>query len=405
MTMDYDTLVIGAGLFGAAAGKHLSAAGGRVGILGVSEPQDVQAHDGVFASHYDQGRLFGIFARGALWSRLAALSIDAFADIAAASGVPFYAPVGRLHMPTTYLRGGGYVAETEAAHGLDVWHVTAAEAAAALPYLHFPGATAGYWERGRAGYLNPRLLVQAQLALAQAQGATLIRAQATAVSAHGDGLRVTTADGSSLTAGKVLLATGAFTNCFDLLPEKLPLLAKTETILLAEVPESEVARLRDMPSVDYGIESDVLEGIYMTPPLRYPDGRFYIKMGANAAADQYLDTFEQIASWFKTGDSDVMLEPLRRAFRALLPDVRVLSWQTGRCIITYTTRRNPYIDELLPGRLFVAVGGNGNGAKVSDGVGRLAADLLLGRPWPAGFPRADFAAGPEAIEMPERPWD
>ena len=44
--MDYDILVIGAGLFGAAAGKYLSAGGGRVGILGVAEPGDVLAHHG-----------------------------------------------------------------------------------------------------------------------------------------------------------------------------------------------------------------------------------------------------------------------------------------------------------------------------------------------------------------------
>ena len=403
--MDYDIMVIGAGLFGAAAAKYLSATRARVGLLGVAEPADVLAHDGVYASHYDQGRLFGILARGALWSRLAALSIDTFPQVAAASGIPFYAPVGRLHMPTTYLRGGGYVAETEAAHGLDVWHISAAEAAEALPYLHFPGAEAGYFERGRAGYLNPRLLVQAQLALAEEQGAHLIREQATAVHPAADHMRVETRAGNSYTAGKVLLATGAFTNCFDLLPEKLPLLAKSETILLAEVPESEVERLRAMPSVDYGIESDLLEGIYMTPPLRYPDGRFYVKMGANAVTDRYLESFEEIAAWFKTGDSDVLLEPLRQALRLLLPDLRVLSWQTGRCIITYTTHRNPYIDELLPGRLYGAIGGNGNGAKVSDGVGRLAASLVAGEEWPGGFSRADFAVGQQVIARPERPWD
>ena len=214
-----------------------------MGILGAAEPPDVAAHEGVFASHYDQGRLFGVLARGELWSRLADLSISAFPAVAQDSGIPFYQPAGRLHMPTTYLRGGGYVERVEAAHDLDVWHVSAAEAALALPYLQFPGAAAGYWERGRAGYLNPRLLVQAQLALAERQGAALIREQATAVTPEGDHLRVTTTAGHNYTASKVLLATGAFTNCFDLLPEKLPLLTKTETILLAEVPESEVERL------------------------------------------------------------------------------------------------------------------------------------------------------------------
>ena len=389
--MQTDTLVIGAGLFGAAAAKYLSQNGDRVMVLGPAEPANTTAHTGVFASHYDQGRLYGVLARGPLWSRLADLSVSAFPAIAAESGVPFYTPVGRLHMPTTYLQGDGYVAATEAAHDLDIWHVSAAEAAETWPYLRFPGADSGYFERDRAGYLNPRLLVQAQLALAQQHGAQLVREQAMTVQPRHDFLHVTTAAGNTIHARRVLVAAGAFSNCFDLLSQKLPLRIKTETILLAEVPPAEMERLRSMPVVDFGIDSPDLEGIYMTPPLRYPDGRLYVKMGANTAADRFPEQFEEIVAWFKQGDSDVMLEPLRRALRDLLPDLRVLSWKTGRCIITYTPHRNPYIDELLPSQLYVAVGGNGNGAKTSDGVGRLAADLLLTGDLRPGFERTDFA--------------
>lgn len=46
---------------------------------------------------------------------------------------------------------------------------------------------------------------------------------------------------------------------------------------------------------------------------------------------------------------------------------------THRCVITRTAHKRPYIDEIEPGRLYVAVGGNGQGAKAADEVGRLVA--------------------------------
>ena len=77
---------------------------------------------------------------------------------------------------------------------------------------------------------------------------------------------------------------------FDLLPRKLALRVKSETIILAEVPHSEVERLETMPAVNVDYENELLSSIYMLPPIRYPDGRYYVKMGCNNVFDQTLSS-------------------------------------------------------------------------------------------------------------------
>ena len=51
--------VIGRGMIGAAAARHLSKMGHDVALIGPDEPADFSRHDGVFGSHYDEGRIEG----------------------------------------------------------------------------------------------------------------------------------------------------------------------------------------------------------------------------------------------------------------------------------------------------------------------------------------------------------
>jgi sarcosine oxidase len=383
----FDYLVIGKGLFGSATVKYLSGEAGRVAVIGPDEPQDIASHDGVFASHYDQGRLAGRLGRGPVWTELAEQSIGAYRQIEAQSGIRFYTPAGRLYAPAASV-DADYLAEMAAAYDLDIRHLNAGELQASFPYLRFHGAEDGLFEDAPAGYINPRALIRAQLAIAEKQGAMVIREIVTAVTQAGDHLSVRTNEGNSYQARKVLIAAGAFSNFIQLdgsAKWPLPLRLKTETILLAETPESEAERLRDMPAVTYAIESPVLGEIYLLPPLLYPDGRYYVKMGCDTAADIFPETLEEIMAWFKSGDSDVHKAELVDALLSIIPDLQATSFQTGRCIVTYTTHGRPYIDEIVPGRIYTAVGGNGTGAKSSDAVGRLAAELMNG-----GSPNAAF---------------
>ncbi len=385
----FDYLVIGKGLFGSAAVKYLSRGAGRVAVIGPDEPLDHEGHNGVFSSHYDQGRLAGLLGRGPLWTALAQRSIADYGQIEAESGIHFYTPAGRLHAPADSVPAD-FVAEMTAAYKLDVRHLSEGELRAAFPYLRFPGAEGGLFESAPAGYINPRALIRAQLAIAEKQDAAVIREVVMAVEQTADHLLVSTKEGGQYQARKVLIAAGAFSDFIHIDGgEKwpLPLRLKTETILLAETPEPEAARLRNMPAVTYEIESPVLGGIYLLPPLRYPDGKYYVKMGCDTAADQFPQTFEEVTDWFKSGDSDIHKAELVDALLSIIPDLQVASFQTGRCILTYTTHGRPYIDEVVPDRVYAAVGGNGTGAKSSDAIGRLAAKCMISD---AGFGVTDF---------------
>ena len=299
----FDYLVIGKGLFGAAAVKYLSREAGRVAVIGPDEPLDPVNHDGVFASHYDQGRLAGRLGRGPVWTALADQSIGAYRQIEAQSGIRFYMPAGRLHAPAASVPAD-YVSQMISAYDLDVRHLSAGQLERTFPYLRFPGVEDGLFESAPAGYINPRALIRAQLAIAEKQGAEVIREVVTAVKQTGDHLLVLTKEGGQYQARKVLIAAGAFSNFIQLdggAKWPLPLRIKTETILLAETPESEALRLRDMPAVTYDIESPVLGEIYMLPPLLYPDGEYYVKMGCDTAADVFPETLNQVTAWFKSG--------------------------------------------------------------------------------------------------------
>jgi glycine/D-amino acid oxidase-like deaminating enzyme len=377
----FDYIVIGKGLFGAAAVKYLSKQAGRVAVIGPDEPPDIAAHDGVFASHYDQGRLAGHLGRTPQWTALAAQSIAVYRRIEVESGIRFYTPAGRLYVPAASV-APAYAAEMASAHDLDLHHLSAAEMAAHFPYLRFPGAPDSLYEGAPAGYINPRALIRAQLVIAERWGAHVIREVVTAVDTNGNQLTVRTKEGHRYRARKVLIAAGAFSSFIKIDGRDeppLPLRLKTETILLAETPGAEASRLHSMPAVSFEIESTDLNGIYLLPPLRYPDGRTYVKMGCDTAADTYPQTMPEITAWFKSGDSDAHKDALIAALQSILPDLETTAFKTGRCIITYTSHGRPYIDELLPGRLYTAVGGNGTGAKSSDAIGRLAAEYMTGQ--------------------------
>ena len=388
----FDYLIIGKGLIGAAAARYLSRVSPNTAVIGPDEPADWQRHQGVFASHYDQGRITRQLGRDPIWSRLAQEAIIQYSTIAAQSGVNFHTPVGGL-----YVAPPGQVAEH--LNGLGdrqppstVEHAfwTKEELAARFPYLAFPDGFQVLWEGPPAGYINPRELIQAQLAITAQQGAQVIRQTAVTVQPDAAGMRVTTEVGQVYRARRVLLATGAFTNCYELLPGQLALRVKSETIILARLPAAERERLRAMPTLIYEIDSPDLSEIYLLPPIQYPDGHYYLKMGGNTTADKTLASLEEMQAWMAAGNSDRLRPALQAALQAILPGLQATAWQTKRCLITYTAHGRPYIGQIEPGRLYVATGGNGMAAKSSDAIGRLAAELVAHGRWPATWDAALF---------------
>ena len=84
---NYKYIVIGKGMIGSAAARHLAERTDGVALIGPDEPRDPANHDGVFADHYDEGRITRILDPHLVWAKLARESIRRYRDMESRSGL------------------------------------------------------------------------------------------------------------------------------------------------------------------------------------------------------------------------------------------------------------------------------------------------------------------------------
>jgi len=58
---------------------------------------------------------------------------------------------------------------------------------------------------------------------------------------------------------------------------------------------------------------DAESGAYILPPIRYPDGRHYLKIGIGSTADPELRSVPDLIGWFKSAGSADNRRDLRRS--------------------------------------------------------------------------------------------
>ena len=175
-TATFDLAVVGHGMVGAAAARHAAMTGARVALIGPAEqPRALWSDLNTFGAHFDEGRITRKTDIDPVWARLAARSIDRYAEIEEQSGIPFFCEVGHL---TVSLLGSDTLSKRAAiARELDVREVQELSAAALssrFPYLSFPSDCSGVFEPYESGHISARKLVQAQAAAAAKRGCTLI---------------------------------------------------------------------------------------------------------------------------------------------------------------------------------------------------------------------------------------
>lgn len=378
MAADFKCIVVGRGMMGAAAARHLARQTDGVALIGPDEPDRKHDHAGVFASHYDEGRITRTIDPDPVWAQLANHSIGRYAGIADASGIDFYTEAGCLLAGPA--RGGAdrYVADVCAAAGrLGVATDILDDAALRHRFgcFTFPAGSEGVFEAGNAGHISPRRLVAAQTRLAARAGAAILADTVVSVRDSGGVATVTTVAGHRYTADRVLVAAGGFSIAAALLPDPLELAVFARTVAFFEVDAAEAARLRAMPSLitQPAVERD---SIYMLPPILYPDGRFYLKIGGDPD-DLQLDSDADIRAWFRGTGRDSTRDHLVRVMGTLVPDLAVRAITTASCVTTFTPTGYPAIGYTASPRIAVATGGCGKAAKSSDEIGRLGARLLL----------------------------
>ncbi len=378
--MDY--LIVGNGMFGAAIARHL-APHATVTVVG---PQARTDGPGAYGAHHDEGRIIGDLSRDLVWSELNRYARDGMTDLDPALITPCGALTATTRGGPDYLSVAAQIREQQSA---DIRTLTADAACASFPMARF-SRDETIWYQPAAGYFSPRRYVALATQAAQAHGATITSGTVRALHLSATGIEAELSDGRRLRAGAAIVASGAFAAGSDLLPVPVALKAKSEVYAMAELGDHQAAELDMMPCINRTINHPELADLYVLPPIRYPDRRTYLKAGANTMIDHWLPDPAAVRAWYDHGNDDGPLPALRQVLTGLLPGVRVRSWHTRRCSDAYTAHRHPYIDILEPGRLTIALGGNGRGAQAADAVGQLTAGLALTGQWQSDLPHDAF---------------
>ncbi|MCJ8518429.1 sarcosine oxidase [Pseudorhizobium tarimense] len=389
MAEHFRYIVIGGGMMGAAAARHLSEHADGIALIGQGEPPDYHTHQGVFASHYDEARITRRFDADPLWASFAARSIERYGDIETRSGIRFYTEAGCLfagpepQSDADYLRRAADVAK---ATGLAVERLGAPKLASRFPQFAFPLHLFGYYEDTDAGHINPRALVRAQKAIAAEQGTRCIDAVVTAVREEGRQVQVDTADGVVYQAQRVLIATGAFSNFHNLLPRPLDFRAAPRTVVFFELDEARLERFGTMPSTIVFTEREE-DHVYILPPLRYPDSKVYLKLGGDIESGS-LGSLDDVRTWFRSSGDPAEARRLTETALQLMPELSGCRTTSAPCVATFTPTAHPYAGFLPSSKVAVLTGGNFVAAKSSDELGRLGALLMR----EGGLGEADFGS-------------
>ena len=360
----YDAIVVGAGVFGAWTAEHLRRAGQRVLLVDKMGPANARASSG------GESRMTrGAYGRDALYTRMALASLAEWKQLSARSALPLFHPHGVLFFFDSMV---DYARESIRVHeelGLPIEVLDNAQLAARWPQIDFTGANVGLFE-AEFGALMARRAVQELVRDYVERGGHYVQAHAEpgASRLDGDNAEVLL-DGEGYYAHEIIFACG-------------PWLGKVFPELLSErifVTRQEIAFIAP-PTGDERFEPAALPGwadfnggdlYYGFPNL---EGR-----GFKIARDTHGVTFDP-----DTGDRRMSEEgmALLRAFVARrFPALADQPFTEFRVCQYENSSNGDFLIDRHPDRPgFILVGGgSGHGFKHGPEVGRIAAELALGR--------------------------
>lgn len=374
----YEYAVVGKGMIGSAAARYLSKTSDAVVLIGPDEPTvEWSTHDGVFSSHYDQGRITRCLDGSLAWALWATRSIAAYPEIEARSGIKFHYRSGGVHVgyntsdPTSNLNRVERIAHQL---GTAYDRYTSEAFRERYPEYHFDDELTVLHETGEAGYVNPRSLVAAQVKICEVQSTDIVREAIMAIDTNGSGVVLTTDGGQTIRAKRVLVAAGAWTEY--LTGADLGTIPTPRTVTLAQIDSAEAQRLKNMPTIIWqeGLDNPDIEYIYVLPPIEYPDGNTYIKLGGSLRQNSFPQSADELNRWFQGSGSRVEARALEQELRRVIPGLRTESVHSRTCVVTRRADENlPLIKPIVAGKVMVATAGCGAAAKSSDEIGRLAA--------------------------------
>jgi glycine/D-amino acid oxidase-like deaminating enzyme len=310
-------------------------------LVGPDEPEDFLRHDGVFGSHYDEGRITRTFDPGAkFWRNANRASIARYGEISAKSGVDFYREVGTLHVGPEENSNVALVAKICEEDKIYVEAFSDAKLAERFPFLKQTARIQGNFEPRNAGYISPRRLVQAQTIAAERAGVRIINDYASGISENRDAVTILT-HSENVDVERVLVAAGGHTE--PLLSVALGFTVFARTVAMFRLGKGEAERLSEMPSmrcIDPQRQSP-----YILPPIAYPDGHSWLKLGGDPA-DIVLKGDADIKRWFKSGGSTEAANHLQETIMDLIRDLKFEERRVVPCMTTFGKGGLPSIGPL-----------------------------------------------------------
>ncbi|WP_059014039.1 FAD-binding oxidoreductase [Mycobacterium sp. M26] len=260
--------------------------------------------------------------------------------------------------------------------GVQTEEIDAAEVARLWPFADLSPFAAFGWE-SRGGYGDAYQTAQAFAVAARAAGVRIRQgAQVTGLLTDGDAVTgVQLADGSRISAGTVVVATGVWTQPF-LAPYRVdvPIRVVREQIVMISpgVDIGPVPVFSDLVSLQYvrpEVGGDVLFGNSDLSDVATADPDDYL----NRATEDFVDlTVDKVGTRFPG-----------------FPEPAITTSYAG--CYDVTPDWNPVISATGRTGLFVAAGFSGHGFKIAPAVGRLVADLVVdGHSSDPRIPETDF---------------
>jgi sarcosine oxidase len=374
---------------GSAAAMHLAASSKEVALIGPSEAMADTDAAIPKASHHDEGRITRMLDADIFWSNLARRSIERYRHIEQASGIQFFNECGFLWIDNDPVRVEK-MARMAAADAVTIERLTEGQIKERFPYLSRDGISAALYQPHKSGTINPRAYVRAMAACAKAAGVQHLNDHVINLNATSGGVELRTRTGRTLRADKILLTTGAYGAVDGLFSQELPLRACKTGVVLIEMPRPDVdGAFAGMPSI-ISRPPPNRPNTYLLPPLKYPDGKFYLKIGIGEPGPP-LKSDVELNHWLRNGTDQEVVTILLEELSRIMPDLNISSWKYMPCATCHTPDARPIIDLIGRGRIGLLLGGNGYAAKSGDALGQLGAAVLHGGEWPGPISKVDLS--------------
>ena len=387
--MDFKYIVIGRGVMGSAAALHLASSSSGVALLGPSEAMAESDSVVPKGSHHDVGRITRTLDPVFFWGSLARRSIERYREHERLSGIRFFNECGFLWMDDDPVRVTE-MTRLAADDAIGVERLYNTNVKERFSYLSADGVVTALYQSCKSGSINPRAYVQAMAARAQNAGAQQIYDFVIGINHTPQGVTLRTAGNRSLGAEKILLATGAYGAVDHLIGRRLPLQACKTGVVLVEVSRQAVkSQFANMPCIISRPPPD-RPNTYLLPPLQYPDGHYYLKIGV-AEQGPRAESADELNQWFRDGNDNDIATVLLSELSTIIPDINLSNWKYMPCATCHTPDALPIIDVIGDGRIGLLLGGNGFAAKSGDALGELGAALLLRSAWPGPVSRSDLS--------------